>query len=441
MSVTETWSGKADEQRRKPDVTDGGMSAAGLPHIVSQYAEEASFLVRQRTRAVMAPNLSLIDLGWLDERIGAHLQGLAVSAVSGKSACDAAIAEGEWGALFAALVLALESGDRGRVDSVIALAEETPSLRAGVTEALAWVSRRFLQGTVKRLLGATSAFQRGIGMTCCAAHGVDAGQALNLALAGDDPPLRAQALRVAGELGRIDLRPICEHGLNDPDADCRLTAASASVLLGNRSQALEFLIEAAISPGPNRARAFALALSASTLGAAHRVLQRIRDLEQHRWLIQGSGIAGDPAYVPWLIGQMESVDTARVAGEAFSLITGVILVRNRLQRAQPEGFESGPNDDPEQSDVAMDPDEGLPWPDRGKVETWWTKNSGRFARGRRYFMGAPVSTEECVRVLNHGYQRQRVAAAQHLVLLEAGSPMFNTGAPTWRQRQLLGEMM
>ena len=34
-------------------------------------------------------------------------------------------------------------------------------------------------------------------------------------------------------------------------------------------------------------------------------------------------IDGDPAHVPWLIDQMHQEKLARIAGEAFSMITGV----------------------------------------------------------------------------------------------------------------------
>ena len=133
--------------------------------------------------------------------------------------------------------------------------------------------------------------------------------------------------------------------------------------------------------------------------------------------------------------------TARLAGEAFSLITGVDLgaaaISNgsRLRTSSP-----GPNDDPDDPNVDMDPDEGLPWPDSRKIEKWWAANSGRFQPGTRYFMGAPVTREHCIDVLKNGYQRQRILAAHYLCLLEPGTPLFNTSAPAWRQQRLLAKM-
>jgi uncharacterized protein (TIGR02270 family) len=157
-------------------------------------------------------------------------------------------------------------------------------------------------------------------------------------------------------------------------------------------------------------------------------------------VIENSGVGGDPTFVPWLITQMVDPNDSRAAGEAFSFITGVDLALLDLERKPPENFESGPNDDPDDPNVEMDPDEGLPWPDVKKVEDWWHANAGRFQKGTSYFMGQPVTKEHCIHVLKTGYQRQRILAAQYLCLLEPGTPLFNTAAPAWRQQRLLAAM-
>jgi uncharacterized protein (TIGR02270 family) len=184
-----------------------------------------------------------------------------------------------------------------------------------------------------------------------------------------------------------------------------------------------------------------LALQAMSLSASHGLLQQLGgDQQQRRWLIQGSGIAGDPKYVPWLLGHMANEETARLAGEAFSLITGVDLGESKLDGERPENFESGPNGDPDDPNVDMDQDEGLPWPDPKTIEIWWAANGNRFQSGSRYFIGAPVTREHCIDVLKNGYQRQRILAAHYLCLLEPGTPLFNTSAPAWRQQRLLAKM-
>jgi uncharacterized protein (TIGR02270 family) len=134
---------------------------------------------------------------------------------------------------------------------------------------------------------------------------------------------------------------------------------------------------------------------------------------------------------------MEVPELARLAGESFSLISGVDLSYLDLDRAPPEGSDFGPNDDPDDENVAMDPDDSLPWPDVEKVHAWWRASQQHFQPGQRYFMGEPLSVDHCRHVLREGYQRQRIRAALYLSGLQPGSRLFPTSAPAWRQQRWL----
>ena len=74
----------------------------------------------------------------------------------------------------------------------------------------------------------------------------------------------------------------------------------------------------------------------------------------------GAGAIGDPAFIPWVIEQMTTPALARVAGESFTMITGVDIAYEDLEGERPDGFESGPTEDPEDENVEMDPDENFP---------------------------------------------------------------------------------
>jgi uncharacterized protein (TIGR02270 family) len=412
-----------------------------IDNILSQHAEETGFLWALRGVVVHSPRVSLVELARHDERIAAHIDGLRVAEDAGWKSCEAAIAEGASGAAFGAMVLALEERNLQRIEALLMLAQAAPALREALISAFGWISANFLQGTAKQLLSDSVPFRRRVGIACCVMHCVDPRAALDAAISDADPDLKADALGAVGHLGRGDLRPLCERQLTGPDSVGRFDAAWSAVMLGNQGVALAVLTRFGLESGANKARAFRLMLQAMTLGASHEVLQGLGgDPQQLRWLILGSGIAGDPKYIAWLIKHTHEDTTARLAGESFSLITGVDLSALNLGRAQPEGFEGGPNDEPDDPDVEMDLDDGLPWPDSTKVEKWWAANSGRFAPGTRYFMGAPVTREHCIDVLKNGYQRQRILAAQYLCLLDPGTPLFNTSAPAWRQQRLLAKM-
>jgi uncharacterized protein (TIGR02270 family) len=412
-----------------------------VPLVISQHAEMAAHLYGVRTQHAHAPHVKLRYLLRIDHRLAAHCDGLKVSGEAGASMCLRALDNPDPGAMFAAAVGTIERQDQDGLARLQALAGARPEVRSGLIAAFGWVERAALQGIVVRSLSSDDPLVRLSGVAACALHRVDPGLASARRVMDANPLVRARALRTAGEIGCLDVIRACEAGVGDDDPDVQFWSAWSAVLLGNRAAALERLTDAGHTPGLYRARAFRLSLLSMENGAAHHVLKDLAaDPEQPRWLIQSAGVAGDPTYVPWLCGHMENEDTARVAGEAFSLITGLDLALLDLERKPPADFESGPNDEPADPNVEIDEDDGLPWPDSKKIADWWTANGPRFQKGTRYFMGAPVTREHCIYVLKNGYQRQRILAAHYLCLLEPGTPLFNTSAPAWRQQRLLAAM-
>ena len=413
-----------------------------LDDVVAQHAEEVVHLWLQRSALLNAPDVRLRFFNDHDERLSAHLEGLVLAGPTGWRHCEANLGSPNPGAMFGAVVIALESSDIPRLEQLLRLFAAEAVLRAGFAGAFGWVSQHFLQRTVRAWLSSSDVFRRCVGLTACAMHRVDPGLETGPWLADPAAAVRARALRAAGEFGLHTVAPRCVAALTDEDAECQFWAAWSAVLLGHRGTALDTLSRVALDAAvPHRARAFRLMLQTMDRSVAHTTLQTVaHDSAQVWWLIQGSGVAGDATYVPWLVGHMAAPETARAAGEAFTLITGADLDVLQLWRAQPDGFESGPNENPDDENVDMDPDEGLPWPDPEKVKDWWARNSSRFAPGQRYFMGAPVTRGHCIDVLKNGYQRQRILAAHYLCLLDPGTPLFNTSAPAWRQQRLLAEM-
>ncbi len=395
-----------------------------------------------RSVLVGAPHVKLDHLRRLDNRLAAHVDGLAVAGEHAWPHCDAALAEPSGSVVFTVAARAVADKRLRRLDDAISLAQTLPSVERGLLSAFGWLEPAQLQGVVSELLKSPDAFRRFLGISACSMHSVDPGIAAARYFQDESPLVRSRALRLAGELGLTELVSACVASMKDDHPDCQLWAAVSAVLLGNRGSALEIVMNAGMAEGPRRARAFRLALQAISVDAVHGVLKEIaKDPEQLRWLIHGSGLAGDSTYVPWLIKHMSNDQTARLAGEAFSLITGTDLALLDLERKPPENFESGPNDDPDDPNVDMDPDDGLPWPDAERIQKWWAANSSRFQPGTRYFMGAPVTRAHCIDVLKNGYQRQRILAAHYLCLLDPGTPLFNTSAPAWRQQRLLAQMV
>jgi len=407
-----------------------------------QHVEEAAHLRNVRSVLVRAPHVRLLHLGRLDERIAAHLDGIAVAGEYGIGLAHRALERPGAGEVFVASVRAIEDHDDERLDKLLAIAEAMPSGEAGLISAFGWTSAAALRGIAKPLLEATQPWRREVALTACGMHAVDPGVVLARELRDDDPSLRARALRVAGRCARRDLIDACLRAISDDDERCAFEAARSALLLGDRTESLMSLEALAVGEGvlsPSKLAALLLVLKVVPPKRARALLASLaKDPAQIRTLIRGIAVAGEPDHVPWLIAQMENPKLARLAGEAFSFITGLDLSYLDLDRKPPEEF--GPSDDPSDENVAMDEDDSLPWPDCAKLLTWWRQNGTRFTSGGRYFVGGEPTAGKCLDVLKTGFQRQRIAAAEYLKLLVPGTPLFNTAAPTRRQQRLLEKM-
>jgi uncharacterized protein (TIGR02270 family) len=415
--------------------------AVPIPFVLAQHVESAGTLWLQRCLLTGGAGARLHHIGRFDERLSAHLDGLAVAGEDGWRILDAALEVADAGSVFAIAVRAIGTHDVTRLTRLCALVEAEPKCAAGLSSALGWTEESALRGLVVRWLNHGQGAQRLLGVAACAMHRVDPGIVAARLFEDREATIRARAWRAAGELGKRELVSTAAAAVVDDDPACQFWAAWAAVLLGDKHNALDVIASIAAVPGPFRARAFQLVLQARGALSAHGWLATLaKDPANLRWLIRGAGLVGDPTYVPWLIGHMADIKTTRLAGEAFSLITGLDLAWLDLEVKPPENFESGPNDDPNDPNVDMDEDDGLPWPDAVKIQAWWHANSQRFQRGTRCFMGEPLNRDNCVRVLKEGFQRQRIAAALYLSLLNPGTPLFEWRAPARRQQRLLAEM-
>jgi uncharacterized protein (TIGR02270 family) len=414
--------------------------AKAIPEIVSQHAEEAAFLWLLRDAAVRAPHYRLADLARLDNRVEAHLDGLRVNGDSAWNVCKAALEQNQPGEVFAAAVLAFESGQAPRVQEVLKVAAAAPELARAAASALGWLPHERAAPHIRALLAAPSPLLRRIGIAAAAVHRMNPGQPLYAALDDRDPLLRARALRAVGELGQADGSFAVRRNLTAPEEPCRFWAAWSAALLPGQTGAVAVLQAVAEAKSPNRERAVQLALRRLDFSAARKWQAKLAQDPNHlRLAVIGAGVVGDPELVPWLIEHIKVPPLARVAGEGVAMITGVHISYEKLEGEKPEGFEAGPTENPEDENVQMDPDQDLYWPNPNAVANWWKGRQAEFASGTRYLVGKPISPEWLEQVLQKGYQRQRAAAALELALLRPGKPLFEVRAPGFRQQQILRE--
>jgi uncharacterized protein (TIGR02270 family) len=410
-----------------------------IPSVLERHAEEGAFLWLLRDRAVGQPHYLLGQLAALDDRLEAHVDGLRVAGDSGWDLCRAALEDGGPGEVFTAAVLAFESGNPDRIAAVVKAGSAAPRRSRGLISALGWLSYDQAAPHIQKLLAAESTIQRRIGLAGATIHGRHVGRMVLESLAAPDPALNARGLRAMGELGLVQHAGELQKHLAAKDPACRFWAAWSATVLIKDPAARKLLLTIGRKPGRFTRRAVQVlmgVLEFQMAGMFH--LESTLDPQLAREAIFAAGILGDAGTIPWLIKQMQVPPVARLAGEAFTNITGVHLSVEKLEGQPPEGFEAGPTENPEDENVAMDPDEHLSWPNPGAIQKWWTAHQGNFAKGRRYMLGKPITAEWLQEVLRKGYQRQRANAALELAIRQPDKGLFEVRAPAFRQKKLLG---
>lgn len=402
--------------------------------IYEQYFIEASFLWVMRALAVRQPNYYLTDLQELDRRIDSHLDGLLISLDKSWPVCEEGLEIMEPGEIFTAAVIAFRSRDLSKIQKVVEAGLAGNTTLPGLISAIGWLPPQLVHEWIKNFLHSKELDHKHIAIMACSIRRENPGEWLNRILQRDDcqqhQALHCRSLRLAGELRRQDLADLLNTRTGSEDTEVRFWALWSSVLLGNRT-ALSELRSFALQAGPFQAAAIQLLTSTLPILEAQRlVAQLAQQPEMSRQVITASGWLGDPYAVNWLIGRMQEPSMARIAGEAFSNITGIDLEQGGLTSSPPADAPQQPNDDIDDEDVAMDPDENLPWPDIEKVRAFWMNYGSQFLNGRRYFLGGPIDAERLKQLLPVINQRQRHQAALELALIDSTTPYLNVEAKT-----------
>ena len=408
-----------------------------ISEVVEQHSDQAAFLGLLRTLAVHEPHYDLNHLTTLDNRIDAHLDGLRIAGHAGLDALLRQLDPNAQGEVFAATVLTFEMGNAAAKTTLAEHVRGHPESASFMAAALGWLEWPQVEPWIDRLLTSLEPLFRRIGLAACGMHRRDPGPALLAGLSHSDPGVVARAARTAGELRRRDLMPAIRAHRLHPDAATRFWSNWATAQMGDE-EALEPLRQFAEAPGPLQYRALLVMLAWQPRDTCIAwVRQLMQQPQQRRMVIQAVGLLGDPVSIPWLIQQMHDLPHARVAGEAFSLITGADLALLDLELRDTPDYDAGPNDDPADANVAMDADENLPWADPQLVEAWWHKERGAFHNGQGYLLGRPLSEHGYLQALTTGQQRQRIVAACGLARQRPTEALFPTSAPAWRQQTLL----
>lgn len=415
-----------------PASQDADLSHRVFRDELERAAIDAAFLWWLRSINIDQPHTTPEVLAELEDRLDAQLDALMTSLDLGWEICEAALQTAQSGEVFTAAVVAMRSHDTGKIQIAVETGLTNPETLKALISAFGWLPAAIAQPWIERLLKGKDMNHKYLGVAACSVRRENPGEFLNDILKRDDcrahGALYTRALRLVGELRRQDLMPALHANLTANDPALVFWATWSSILLGQH-QLAKNLLPFILKPGPFQSRALQIAFRVLPVGEARELISSLaKDPANARAVIIATGVLGDPHAVNWLISKMTEPKFARLAGEAFAFITGIDFEKHDLKAARPADQTPIPNDNPQDTDVGLDPDEHLSWPHAEKIAALWRNHGQHFLVGRRYFLGKPISPEWLKQVLAQGFQRQRHAAALELALVDSQSRLVNTRA-------------
>jgi len=348
---------------------------SSIPAIVDQHAEDAAFLWIRRRNEIDGPLLGETDIGRIDQRLDANLEGLMAS---GRRAWDTASARfedyPEAGELFVLGYLALRSGSSKAVADVIELALPLGQAAiSGFSGAIARAPKDELKPYVADWTRSRDAGVRSLGLAALCHHRVDLGPQLENALADPAPDVRRRALRLTALLKRRDVLPAVHALLESRSSQERLTAAFAACLLGDTQAAHSVCDRIAATDADSAAAAIELRLLSTPGAAAKRWLQaRLEQPLTHAAAIASVGLLGDLKVMPWLIEKMRDPNLAAAAAKSLRDLFEVDFGDTDVFTTEPESL--GP---------AFAGREEPTLPNADSVAAWW--DGGKGGKGHYVF--------------------------------------------------------
>jgi uncharacterized protein (TIGR02270 family) len=404
--------------------------------VFDHYIIDASFLWVLRSINVKQPHYTVEELAELDQRIERNLDGLMHNFELAWDICLEELAFKQAGETFTAAIIAFRSRDFDKIKYIVHHAFTNEETFKGLVSALGWLPKPLVTDWLTKFLYSKDLDHKYLAIAVCSVRRKNPRDILNEILTREDclahHKLLVRALRLVGELKLYSLSNLVFSFSTSDNAEVKFWSNWSLVLLGENKGIIN-LFDSVSEPSEWQLIATQIAFKVLPVKTAREWISVLaKKPKMERTVIRATGYLGDPHAIPWLIDQMNSFDTAKIAGEAFTLITGIDLARYKLVIDTPKEIDAVPNDNSEDDGVALDEDENLPFPDVNKINHVWLRYRERYQASGRYLMGLDVSQStpnlvtQLHALLKHSTQRQRQSLALTLALLDPQSPYINS---------------
>ncbi len=410
--------------------------------VVVEHLDEAEYACSQWRAALDSPAYTLHDLArGPEELLFAHVDGLVLS---GSAVVEHVLkpeleqpSEPRQARVLAAALALLAHGRQDVVGQ--ALWSDIPEVAAGAQHAFvlgappsfeAWLLQKLEQDLAQR--------ERRVLLGIAAGRGLAVGNVLLSLQTADDEEVRAAACIARTADARRHL-PALEFLTSHPTAKVR-DAALVSALVHGSSFAFQRCLELA-SDGET-CHGLPMLLVA-LLGAQHHhelLLHQLSRTSHRSAALFALGYTGSTSVATSLLQHVASEDetTARLAGEAFSVITGLDTSVDPYLKVTGEPGENEEGLPPLQDDdldASLVPivEQGLPLPNPEALDAFWRVRAPTVDGRQRLLLGEPWMMGSALAALSGAQLRRRHAVALWLLIRSAGAAWIDTR--TWSARQ------
>jgi uncharacterized protein (TIGR02270 family) len=403
--------------------------------IYEEHLSEAAWLWGEWEQSLDSPLYAIGDVAsGPEERLLAHLDGLVLGGEPvAKKLLLPALAGEDAGEVAAATWALLQAEDADHQDAVIeALKAAPPPAVAAMARAISLSPAADISRLLPMWNDGAPAVQAMILDLVGPREPLWARERLDAMFRGGQPVAIVAALRAVRRARDRDFLEHVRMALPSPQPEVQRELLTTGLVLGLK-ETWTLCRSAAAAPGENRRLALGLLAISPDPKDRDFVRAKATEPETARDGVWALGFCADVPAVDALIQAMANPETAKIAGEAFTSITGVPLVGILAKPGKtvgPEVQEVGPDDPP----PVVRADDYLAEPNPEAVAKWWGRERARFNPVLRYLGGQPRNPDVLRPALATAATWRREVLSIELTLSQVGAP--GVALRDWAKNQI-----
>jgi uncharacterized protein (TIGR02270 family) len=397
--------------------------------VVEEHLAEAGFLWRQWEAALASPRYTIAEVAeGPEERVLAHLDGVAVAGAAADEALLAPALAGEDTGLAAAAAAVLAAA--GRLDPIrAAVSPDAPAVARAIARALGLCLAPDGAAALGAWLRGGDPALQAVALEALAFRRAAPTEDVRALLASPDAAVQAAALAAAPALGDA-ARPAIEAGLSSPVPAVRDAAIEAGLRLGLR--AAWTTCQRAADAGAATPLVLEVLAASGDPADVERIAAAAKDAALRRAALFAAGLSGTLRGAELCAQHLEDPAALRTAAEGLWAVTG-LAVAGPYEAAEPDPTEILDEVDLDAPSLPPE-DSALPYPDAEPLALASRDRRSTLPAAPRLLLGRPWSPAEALARVWDGPTRRRHALARELAVRSRGA--WRIEARGWARHQL-----